>query len=89
MERAAFLARGAYHAGFITQDQAWEILVNKIAPAVVKAGFHNWQEYAASFLFGRSICYTADPGKVLFPISDLLNGKEPSVWKEYPIDRLG
>ena len=87
-ERAAFLTRGAYHVGYISQDEAWNILKNRIASAVVSAGFHSWQDYAASFLMGRSICYGADPGDVLYPISDMLNGKEASVWKEYPIGEL-
>jgi hypothetical protein len=67
---------------------AWDILKNKITPAVVNSGFDSWYEYAASFLIGRSICYQSDPGEVLFPISDLLKAKEPSIWQEYSIKDL-
>jgi hypothetical protein len=53
VERAAFWSRMAANAGFIPEDEAWEIL--RVCHAYVKSNFSSWAEYLVSFMIGRSL----------------------------------
>ncbi|MDR2051259.1 MAG: DUF1266 domain-containing protein [Deltaproteobacteria bacterium] len=51
VERAAFWTRMAANAGFIPEDEAWEIL--RVCHEFVKNHFSTWAEYLVSFMNGR------------------------------------
>lgn len=53
VERAAFWARMAANAGFISEDEAWEIL--RVCHEYVKKHFSTWAEYLVSFMNGRAL----------------------------------
>ncbi|WP_239253636.1 DUF1266 domain-containing protein [Listeria ilorinensis] len=88
-ERAAFLVRSCCHLGFFTEEEAWKMLKEQIAPLVKQIDFGDWRTYSISCIAGRSFCYGGDASDVLFPANDLLNNKkETTVWQQWPLSAL-
>jgi hypothetical protein len=89
IERAAFWARMAVNAGFIPEDEAWEIM--RICYDYVKSNFPNWAEYFVSFMNGR-ILVMCNPNheesmRDVFNHGCLLgNLSWGAIWAMYPLD---
>lgn len=89
IERACFLARMSAHIGYITEGEAYNIIENRAIPVLKEQGFNSWEEYAASFMMGRTLCYGGEAHEVLFQIKDLLyNRDEKSIWQDNLIRSL-
>lgn len=88
IERAAFLIRISAHIGYITEEKAFTLLKERVTPILKKQSFTSWEEYSASFILGRILCYSGDLSDIKYPVEDLLYGKEESVWKKYKLTKI-
>jgi hypothetical protein len=53
--RCGYIGRYAAHAGYITEDEAWEHMLTAVRNA--EKDYSNWQEYLGAYLIGRYIAY--------------------------------
>ena len=51
--RATSLIRWGYTAGYISEDEAWNMLL--YFGRLIQSNFNSWQEYGASYAFGRKV----------------------------------
>ena len=91
LERAAFLARTCQHVGYITEPEAWDILIHRVCP-VAKQSFSTWGQYGMSFVEGRTFCYggnCCDGTLALLRLTVDKNKKgKQSIWFRYPLESL-
>ena len=87
MGRAANVTRWGYFVGFITEDEAWDIL-GRIADSCMEE-FGSWTSYAQSYMFGSmywkcpygpEACFKNMAG-LMFAVEYLLTEGE---WKDTP-----
>lgn len=86
IERAAAVARCAYNAGYLSEAETWKVL-EQIDKRVAKAGFKNWAQYAASYVYGRSLIMVDSGAKDTIDfVNDARKAGEgaDSVWQRYP-----
>ena len=85
--RAANVTRWRYFVGFITEDEAWDVL-DQIADGCIDA-FESWTSFAQSYIFGSMFwkcpygpdaCYENAAG-LMFAVEHLLTEGE---WKDFP-----
>lgn len=85
LERAAFVARTAYNAGYLTEEETWKVLelVDKAASGV----FATWSHYFVSYMYGRSLVMSSanDRDNISFMINArMIAHNKDGVWKLYP-----
>lgn len=85
--RAANVTRWGFFVGFITEDEAWDVL-DQIADGCVDA-FDSWTSFAQSYIFGSMFwkcpygpdaCYENAAG-LMFAVEHLLTEGE---WRDFP-----
>ena len=89
LERAAFWARMAANAGFISDDEAWEVL--GLCYDFVKSRFSCWAEYTVSFMNGRALVMcNPEQESSMFEVFDnaclLGDLKWGAIWAMHPLD---
>lgn len=81
--RYIHLARLSYIAGYLEDNEAWaEIL--KLAP-ITEGHFHNWMEFAQSFLIGRTF-WSGNDDPTMKAICERLLGHPASPWQFFAWD---
>ncbi|SIT45039.1 hypothetical protein BN2476_460001 [Paraburkholderia piptadeniae] len=94
-ERIAYLARSCFSLGYLTETELWRCLAWVSTQS--RSAFANWNDYAASFIFGRAA--TFDDGSEKFTLKGivaaytLLHGqqkylKRPHLWQRYLLDGI-
>lgn len=86
LERAAFVARLAYNAGYLSETETWEVL--RRVQATTRENLPDWLEYLMSYVFGRAIVMTdTDAGAMLtmFHTGHSLGYMKKGIWYLNPI----
>ncbi|WP_157956601.1 DUF1266 domain-containing protein [Dyella sp. C11] len=93
-ERIAWLARGCFHLGYLTEDETWRHLAWVADQSCHE--FASWTEYGASFVLGRAATFSGEPDTAngVAAVKELLNGKDtwlgrPHLWQDYPLKDIG
>ena len=95
--RAAMITRWGYFLGWITQEEAWELLSDMARTAA--QGLSGWREFACSYLFGgafwKEVCAAYDASYYLdtlaHAVEKLMGSAENpdgGQWKKYPWPRV-
>ncbi|WP_213816615.1 DUF1266 domain-containing protein [Glaciihabitans sp. dw_435] len=86
LERAAFVARLAFNAGYLSEAEAWEVLAR--VQAVARANYSEWLAYLISFISGRSIVMAnsdADEMHYIFLDGRNLDYMKKEIWYLNPL----
>lgn len=82
LARASFVARCCYDCGYITENEAWNVII--LAYQKIKEIYPDWKEFAKGYLVGRCMWigehYSNDG---IFDITQSLLNDEDSPWKMY------
>jgi hypothetical protein len=88
IERAAFVARMAFDAGYLTEDETWKILA--MTRKLAQENFDRWTDYLISFIIGRVLTMTSQQQQY-DAIDVWLNGvwledpKKGAIWDQQPL----
>lgn len=81
--RAVSLAKWCYWAGYLTENETWEVM--KKASEIAATKGQNWTDYTVSFLLGRTI-QGFDLDDMIVESKQILTSKGPSLRKIEDID---
>lgn len=79
--RIANLGRWAYHCGYLSAEDMWQVM--QIAADVAREHFSSWEEYGLSFAFGRGIWHGDEEDcQTAWEIVTTLLEEETSPWRQ-------
>jgi hypothetical protein len=85
IERAAFVARLAFNASYISEQDTWSTL--QLCSTLAHAAYESWTDYLISYILGRSVIMstasTSNSYKIFYK-SALLIDDGSSLWNKYP-----
>ena len=87
MGRLVLVARCCYDLGYITEDEAWDIL-KKAKDESCKV-YKDWSEFGAGYIIGR--CMWSGPSMMISGLIDITKGlieDEDSPWKQYLLKNI-
>ena len=83
LERIANLGRWALHAGYLSDEEMWQVM--QVAAANAREHFSSWEEYGRSFAFGRGVWHGDEEDcQTAWEIVTALLEEETSPWRQIP-----
>lgn len=81
--RIANLGRWAFHAGYLSEDEMWQVM--QVAADAACGHFASWEEYGRSFAFGRGVWHGDEEDcQTAWEIVTALLEEETSPWRQIP-----
>lgn len=79
--RIANLGRWAFHAGYLSEEEMWQVM--QVAADAAREHFASWEEYGRSFAFGRSVWHGDEEDcQTAWEIVTALLEEEISPWRQ-------
>ena len=81
--RIANLGRWAYHAGYLFEEEMWQVM--QVAADAARGHFASWEEYGRSFAMGRGVWHGDEEDcQTAWEIVTELLEEETSPWRQIP-----
>ena len=79
--RIANLGRWAYHAGYLFEEEMWQVM--QVAADAARGHFASWEEYGRSFAMGRGVWHGDEEDcQTAWEIVTALFEEETSPWRQ-------
>ena len=79
--RIANLGRWAFHAGYLSEEEMWQVM--QVAADAAREHFASWEEYGRSFAFGRGVWHGDEEDcQTAWEIVTALLEEEISPWRQ-------
>lgn len=81
--RIANLGRWAFHAGYLSEEEMWQVM--QVAADAAREHFASWEEYGRSFAMGRGVWHGDEEDcQTAWEIVSALLEEETSPWRQIP-----
>lgn len=81
--RIANLGRWAYHAGYLSEEEMWQVM--QVVADAASERFPSWEEYGRSFAMGRGVWHGDEEDcQTAWEIVTTLLEEETSPWRQIP-----
>ncbi len=81
--RIANLGRWAFHAGYLSEEEMWQVM--QVAADAAREHFASWEEYGRSFAMGRGVWHGDEEDcQTAWEIVTELLEEETSPWRQIP-----